>query len=77
LKNGPRKPSGVTTQHYHKRSNIETTISAIKRKFGGSVMSTNDAAMVNEVLCKLLCQNLTCLIEEQEALGIVPVFWKD
>jgi hypothetical protein len=64
-------------QHYHKRSNIETTISAIKRKFGGSVMSTNDAAMVNEVLCKLLCQNLTCLIEEQEALGIVPVFWKD
>jgi hypothetical protein len=33
--------------------------------------------MVNEVLCKLLCQNLTCLIQEQETLGIVPVFWKD
>jgi hypothetical protein len=25
----------------------------------------------------LLCHNLTCLIQEQETLGIVPVFWKD
>ena len=33
--------------------------------------------MVNEVLCKILCHNLTCLIQEQETLGIVPVFWKD
>jgi hypothetical protein len=37
-------------EHYHKRSNVETTISAVKRKFGDSVMSKNDAAMVNEVL---------------------------
>ena len=64
-------------QHYHKRSNIESTISAIKRKFGASLLSKTDAAMVNEVLCKLLCQNLTCLVAEQEILGIVPVFWKD
>ena len=34
-------------------------------------------AMVNEVLCKILCHNLTCLIQEQETLGIVPVFWQD
>ena len=33
--------------------------------------------MVNEVLCKFLCHNLTCLIQEQETLGITPVFWKD
>jgi hypothetical protein len=63
--------------HYHKRSNVESTFSAIKRKFGDSVMSKNDVAMVNEVLCKILCHNLTCLIQEQEELGIVPVFWKD
>ena len=62
---------------YHKRSNIESTNSAVKRKFGDSVVSKTDAAMVNEVLCKLLCQNLTCLIQEQETLGIVPVFWQD
>jgi hypothetical protein len=63
--------------HYHQRSNIESTFSAIKRKFGDSVMSKTDTAMVNEVLCKILCHNLTCLIQEQETLGIVPVFWKD
>jgi transposase len=63
--------------HYHKRSNVESTIGAVKRKFGDSVMSKDDTAMVNEVLCKLLCQNLTCLIQEQETLGIIPVFWKD
>jgi hypothetical protein len=64
-------------QRYHKRSNIESTFSAIKRKFGDSVMSRADDAMTNEVLCKILCHNLTCLIQEQETLGIVPVFWKD
>jgi transposase len=63
--------------HYHKRSNVESTISAVKRKFGDSVISKTDTAMVNEVLCKLVCQNLTCLIQEQETLGIAPVFWKD
>jgi transposase len=62
---------------YHLRSNVESTFSAIKRKFGDSVMSKTDAAMTNEVLCKILCHNLTCLIQEQETLGIVPVFWKD
>jgi transposase len=63
--------------HYHKRSNVESTISAVKRKFGDAVVSKTDTAMVNEVLCKLLLQNLTCLIQEQETLGITPVFWKD
>jgi Transposase DDE domain/SWIM zinc finger len=64
-------------KHYHKRSNVESTFSAIKRKFGDSVMSKTDTAMVNETLCKILCNNLTCLIQEQETLGIVPVFWQD
>jgi transposase len=62
---------------YHKRSNVESTFSAVKRKFGDSVMSKTDTAMVNEVLCKFLCQNLTCLIQEQETLGIAPVFWPE
>jgi hypothetical protein len=62
--------------HYHRRSNIESTFSAVKRKFGDSVMSKTDTAMVNEVLCKLLCHNLCCLIQEQTTLGIEPIFWK-
>jgi transposase len=62
---------------YHKRSNVESTFSAIKRKFGDSVRSKTDVAMKNEVLCKILCHNLSCLIMEQEVLGIAPMFWKD
>lgn len=61
--------------HYHKRSNVESTISAIKRKFGDNVRSRTDTSMVNEVLAKVLCHNLCCLIQEQHELGIEPVFW--
>ena len=64
-------------KHYHKRSNVESTFSAIKRKFGPNVRSRNDTAMVNESLCKILCHNLTCLVQEQYTLGIDPIFWED
>jgi hypothetical protein len=36
--------------HYHLTSSVESTFSAIKRKFGNAVMSRSDAGMVNEVL---------------------------
>jgi transposase len=61
--------------HYHKRSNVESVFSAVKRKFGDSVRSRNDTAMKNEVLCKALCHNLCVLIMSQCELGIDPVFW--
>ena len=61
--------------HYHLRSNVESTFSAVKRKFGDSVASKTDTAMTNESLCKLLAHNICCLIMEQETLGIVPIFW--
>ncbi|HXT72985.1 MAG TPA: transposase [Candidatus Angelobacter sp.] len=62
-------------QHYHKRSNVESTFSMIKRKFGDSLRSKTDTAMVNETLCKILCHNLVVLIHETHELGIDPVFW--
>jgi hypothetical protein len=68
---------GVKLAPYHKRSNVESTFSAVKRKLGHSVMSKTDAAMRNEVLCKFLCHNLSCLIMEEKVLGIAPIFWKD
>lgn len=61
--------------HYHKRSNVESTFSMMKRKFGDSVRSKTDTAMTNEVLCKVLCHNLVVLIHEMYELGIDPVFW--
>lgn len=62
-------------KHYHKRSNVESTFSAVKRKFGDSVRARNDVAMVNEVLCKFLCNNLCCVILSQIELGIDATFW--
>jgi transposase len=64
-------------KHYHCRSNVESTVSMVKRKYGDSVRSKTETAMVNEVLCKLVCHNLCCLIQSQCELGIEPMFWKD
>jgi len=61
--------------HYHKRSNVESTFSMIKRKFGDALRSKTDTAMINETLCKVLCHNLVVLIHEMYELGIEPVFW--
>jgi transposase len=64
-------------RHYHKRSNVETTFSMIKAKFGDYVRSKTDTAMVNEVLCKIVCHNICCLIQEAYELGIDTTFWAD
>jgi transposase len=63
--------------HYHKRSNVESTFSMIKRKFGDYLRSKSDVAMVNESLCKILCHNIVVLIHEMYELGIDPVFWQN
>ena len=62
--------------HYHKRSNVESTFSMMKAKFGDSVRSKTDVAMVNEALCKVLCHNLCCLIQSACELGIETNFWE-
>ncbi len=58
--------------HYHKRSNVESVFSAIKRKLGDAVRSRNETAMRNEVLAKIVCHNLMCVIQEWYELGIDP-----
>ena len=63
--------------HYHKRSNVESTFSMIKAKFRDHVRSKTDVAMVNEVLCKILCHNLCCLIQESYESGITANFWAE
>jgi transposase len=64
-------------RHYHQRSNVESVFSAVKRKFGDSVRARNDVAMTNEVLCKLVCNNLCCVILSQIELGVEATFWDD
>lgn len=55
---------------YHRRSNVETTFSMIKRKFGERLRSKTHAAQANEVLCKVLYHNLCCLIQSMYELGV-------
>jgi transposase len=60
--------------HYHQRSNVETTVMMVKTKFGDAVRSKTDVAAKNEVLAKVLCHNICCLISAIYELGIDPVF---
>ena len=60
--------------HYHKRSNVETTFSMVKAKFGGAVRSKTLVAQVNEVLVKILCHNICVLIQSMYELGIEATF---
>jgi hypothetical protein len=53
------------------------TFAMIKAKFRVYVRSRTGVAIVNELLCKLLCHNLCVLIQEQEELGITAEFWSE
>lgn len=60
--------------HYHKRSNVESTFSMMKAKFGDTLRSKNDTSQVNEALCKVLCHNICCVISSIHELGIEADF---
>jgi transposase len=61
-------------EHYHKRSNVETTFHMIKSKFGQRLRSRTLTAQINEALCKVLCHNLCVVIQSVHELGIETNF---
>jgi transposase len=61
-------------EHYHKRSNVESTFMSIKAKFGDGVRSRTFIAQRNEVLCKVLCHNICCVISSMHEFGVDPGF---
>jgi len=61
-------------EHYHKRSNVESTFSMIKGKFGNGLRSKGRTAQINEALCKVLCHNICCVIQSIHELGIEADF---
>ena len=46
----------------------------VKRKFGDSVKAKNERSMRNEVLAKIVCHNLCCLIHAMQEFGIDVTF---
>lgn len=61
-------------EHFHKRSNIESTNAAIKRKLGETLKSKNRMVQENELLAKIVAYNLTVIIHEMYENGINPEF---
>jgi transposase len=59
---------------YHKRSNVESTFSALKRKFGDTIRSKSPVAQRNEALLKVLCHNIVCVIHEIHESGAAAMF---
>jgi len=51
-------------EHYHRRSNVETSFAMIKTKFGSSLASKTFTGQENEILLKLIVHNCCCLIHE-------------
>jgi hypothetical protein len=64
--------SSLKSDWYHQRSIVEGVFSICKAKFGDAVRSRTDVAMINEVLSKLVADNLCCVIMSQVELGIDP-----
>lgn len=63
--------------HYHRRSNVETTFSMIKRKFGSHLRAKSDVGQVNELLAKIVAHNICCLNHAIHELNLEPVFWQE
>ena len=64
-------------EHYHQRSNSETTFSMIKAKFGGSLRNKLRTAQINEALCKVLAHNVCVIIQSMHEFGVKPEFYKE
>jgi len=61
-------------QHYHARSNIESTFFALKTKFNDCLKSKTLTAQINKLLLKVLCFNIVQVIHETNELGIKTEF---
>lgn len=48
-------------EHYHKRSNVESTFAMIKKKFGNFCRSKKPQSQESEILCKIVCHNAVVL----------------
>jgi transposase len=62
-------------EHYHRRSNAESTFSMVKRCIGDTLRSKTRVAQINEALLMIVCHNIRCLIHEMFELGINPTFY--
>jgi transposase len=61
---------------YHQRSNVESTFSMMRRRFGGALRSKGRVAQSKAALCNILCHNVFCISQSMHELRIAPTFWR-
>ena len=61
-------------EHYHKRSNVESTFSMIKARFGERLRCKTERAQINECLLKVLAHNICVVIHSIHELGLEVEF---
>jgi len=57
-------------EHYHKRSNVETTFGMIKVRLGEFLKCKDYHSQRSELIMKFICHNICCLIQEMYEHGI-------
>lgn len=61
-------------KHYHQRSNVESTFSALKRRFGDFCRCKKQESQENEILCRIVCFNASVLSKSLLLYNIKPEF---
>lgn len=64
-------------RRFNLRSNVESTFSSLKARFGDRLRSKSLQGQINEALCKAICHNICVLIQETFERGINPTSWSD
>lgn len=60
---------------YHRRSNAESVVSMIKRKYGERLRSKTEISQDNEILTKVIAHNIYVLIQSIYEYRLEPEFW--
>ncbi len=61
-------------ERYHKRSNVEATFGALKRKFGDFCRCKKPESQENEILARIVCFNTSVLAEALLSYDLKPTF---
>jgi len=69
-----RKNQMLFAQHYHQRSNVESTFGAMKRKFGDFCRCKMPTTQENEIISRIVCYNACVLAEAMLSNDLEPVF---
>jgi transposase len=64
----------VFAEHYHRRSNVESTFSTLKRKWGDYNRNKKPMAQENEIISRIVCHNAAVLAEGLISYNLNPQF---